>query len=204
MVRGTTSAAGFATDGARGPSRPRRRHVWAIGLSVVALVGGCGPAVPSGSGLVAFDDEGLRVALPVGWAAMRAGDVGHGNGRVLFYLSNQDMHGDCRDEGGQQFCWFPVDSLSAEGVLVIWSTSNCAGTACDLPDDERRLISGREAATTDETGMCFHIAATDESVYAVTVTPQRVDWIVVCAHTPGPVQRGEIASILDGVEWLTP
>jgi hypothetical protein len=89
-------------------------------------------------------------------------------------------------------------------VLLLWATSQCAGVACELPRGDRRLISGREAAAAPRTAMCDPIGATNEEVFAVAVTPQRVDWIVICARSPGDEEREAVASILDGVDWRTP
>jgi hypothetical protein len=200
MAQGPTSAAGFATDGARGPSRPQLRHMGAICLVVVALVGGCGPAVPSGSRMVAFDDEGLRLTLPPGWEEIRSSELGSDVGRTLFYLSNQTLRQDCAGDG----CGPPLDALLDGGMLVWWSSARCAGVGCELPGGERLLISGREAARGSDTGVCDAMGATEEKVYAVSVTPQRLDWIVICARSPADRQRAELASILDGIQWRTP
>ncbi len=204
MARGTTSAAGFATDGARGPSHPQLRHVGAICLVVVALVGGCGPAVPSGSRIVPLDGVGLRLTLPPGWEEIRSSEVSYGPVATLFYLSNQELHQDCHTTTDSQVCEAPVDGLVDGGVLVRWLSAQCAGVGCELPDGERLLVGGREAARGSDTGACDPIGATDEWVYAVTVTPQRLDWILVCARSPADRERAELASILGGIQWRTP
>ena len=200
MARGTTSAAGFATDGARGPSRLPLRLVRAICLMTVALVGGCGPAVPSGSSIVAFEDEGLRLTIPPGWDEIRSSEVRSDVGRTLFYLANQPLQQDCTGDG----CGPPLDALLDGGVLVWWSSARCAGVGCELPGGERLLISGREAARGSDTGVCDPLGSSEEKVYAVSVTPQRLDWIVICARSPADRQRAELAPILDGIEWRTP
>jgi hypothetical protein len=174
----------------------------AAALALIIL-GGCSASVtPTAGRIVAFDDLGLRVALPEGWEALRSSDPLSAEGGTLFYLSNQALEVDCGRTGGD--CALPLTELREGGVLMWWSTSPCAGVACELPDGERRLISGREAASAPDTGACGVINATEEDVFAVQVTPQRVDWIVVCARQPGAAERLAVASILEGVDWLTP
>jgi hypothetical protein len=181
------------------------RRGLACGILALSLLASCATPGPSGDPRVlALDDEGLRVSVPADWEAMRSGDVGFASGRVLFYVSNRALQADCGQEGGEQDCTLPVRALDDGGVLLLWATSACAGVVCNLPDGDRRLISGREAAAAPRTGMCEPIGATEEEVYAVTVTPQRVDWIVICARSPGDEERADLASILDGVDWRTP
>lgn len=171
-------------------------------LALILLVGCSRSASQSAQQVVAFDDVGLRITLAEGWEALRSTDTLSADGGSLFYLSNQSLEPDCVD--AQASCGLPLTELREGGVLVWWSTSSCAGVACELPDGKRRLIAGREAASAPHTGACPLVRATEEEVYAVTVTPQRVDWIVVCARKPGPAERSAVALILDGVEWRTP
>ena len=181
------------------------RRGLALGLFALSLTVSC--AAPTASGdprVLALDDEGLRVSVPGDWDAIRSSDVGFGSGRVLFYLSNQALEADCLQAGNESRCTFPVGALEDGGVLVLWATSGCAGVACELPSDDRLLISGREAAKAVDTGACEEIGATEEDVYAVTVTPQRVDWIVVCAREPTAAEQATVATILGAVEWRTP
>ena len=178
-----------------------------LAFSVLALSVVVSCAAPSASGdlrVLALDDEGLRVNVPAEWDAIRSSDVGFGAGRVLFYLSNQPMEADCLQAGEVPRCTLPVAALDDGGVLLLWATSGCVGVACELPGDDRLLISGREAARAVDTGTCDEIGASDEDVYAVTVTPQRVDWIVVCAREPTAAERAALATILETVDWRTP
>ena len=182
---------------------PRRRSAFAVGILALILLVGCArSASVSAQRVVAFDDVGLRITLPEGWDALRSTDPLSADGGSLFYLSNQALEPDCVDANGG--CSLPLSELRLGGVLVWWSTSPCAGVACELPEGERRLISGREAASAQATGACTLLRATEEEVYAVTVTPQRVDWIVVCTRRPGGAERSAVAAILDGVDWRTP
>jgi hypothetical protein len=171
-------------------------------LALILLVGCSRTPPPSARQVVAFDDVGLRITLPEGWEALRSTDPLSAEGASLFYLSNQSLEPDCVDADGS--CRLPLSELREGGMLVWWSTSSCAGVACELPDGERRLIAGREAASAPDTGACQLVHATEEEVYAVTVTPQRVDWIVLCARRPGTAERSALALILDEVEWRTP
>lgn len=171
-------------------------------LALIVLVGCAGSASRSAQRVVAFDDVGLRITLPEGWEALRSIDPLGAEGGSLFYLSNQALGPDCVGADGS--CGLPLSALRDGGVVVWWSTSRCAGVACDLPDGERLLIAGREAASAPDTGACPPVLATEEDVYAVTVTPQRVDWIVVCARLPREAERSAVAMILDGVDWRTP
>jgi hypothetical protein len=154
--------------------------------------------------VVAFDEVGIRLSLPAGWEEMRSSQISYGPASTLFYLSNQALHPDCHDSVDAYVCERPVDGLADGGMLVWWTTTRCAGVACELPAGKRLLISGREAARGADTGECDPLGATEEDVYAVTVTPQRVDWIVTCARAPGAADRAALASILDNVDWRTP
>jgi len=174
--------------------------VGALSIVLVAMLGGCGSVVPSGSRVVAFEDEGLRLTLPPGWEEIRSSEVGSEVGRTLFYLANQPLQQDCAGDA----CGPPVDALLDGRILVWWSSAHCAGVGCELPGGERLLISGREAARGSDTGVCDALGATEEKVYAVSVTPQRLDWIVICARSPTDDARAELASILDGIGWRTP
>jgi hypothetical protein len=170
---------------------------------VLMLLAACaGPASPPDGRVVAFDDAGLRITLPDGWEALRSADVGTPRGSSLFFVSNQALGPECAEARAR--CVLPVAELRDGGVLIWWSTVACAGVDCELPDGERRLISGREAAFAPDTGTCLLVNGTAEDVYAVMVTPQRVDWIVVCARRPGAGERAAVASILDGADWRTP
>ena len=173
-------------------------------LTLWLLVGCAAPALSGGPRVLALDGDGLRVSVPADWDATPSSDVGFGSGRVLFYASNQPLDTDCLQAADEPRCMLPLEALADGGVLLLWATSGCAGVACELPSDDRLLISGREAARAVDTGACEVIGATEEDVYAVTVTPQRVDWIVVCAREPTAAERAAVASILDTVDWLTP
>lgn len=182
---------------------PARRSGYSAGCLALILLAGCAGSAPlSAQRVVAFDDIGLRITLPEGWEALRSIDPLTADGGSLFYLSNQALEPDCAGADGS--CGLPLTELRDGGVLVWWSTSTCAGVACELPNGRRLLIAGREAASAPHTGACSLVLATEESVYAVTVTPQRVDWIVVCARLPDTVERSAVALILDGVDWRTP
>jgi len=177
----------------------------ACGIFSLWLLASCAtPDASGGTRVLALDDEGLRVSVPADWEAMRSGDVAFGTGRVLFYLSNRTLQADCGEKGGEGGCTLPVQALDDRGVLLLWATSACAGAVCELPDGDRRLISGREAAAAPRTGLCDPIGATHQEVYAVTVTPQRIDWIVICARSPGDEERAALDSILNGVDWRAP
>jgi hypothetical protein len=199
MARAAGAAPGCATAHGTGRPRLQLRHV-VVACVILLVLGGCGPAVPSGSRIVAFEDEGLRLALPPGWEEIRSSEVGSEVGRTLFYLANQPLQQDCAGDG----CAPPLDALLDGGVLVWWSSVRCAGVGCELPGGERLLIGGREAARGSDTGVCDAIGATEEKVYAVSVTPQRLDWIVICARSPTDDANAELASILDGIGWRTP
>jgi hypothetical protein len=173
-------------------------------LACWLLVGCAAPAASGGQRVLALDGDGLRVSVPGGWEATPSSDVGFGSGRVLFYASNQALETNCLQAVDEPRCTLPIEALADGGVLLLWATSRCAGVACELPSDDRLLISGREAARAVDTGACEVIGATEEDVYAVTVTPQRVDWIVVCAREPTADERAALATILDTVDWLTP
>ena len=89
-------------------------------------------------------------------------------------------------------------------MLVWWRSSNCAGSGCDLPEGDRLLVGGRQAVKTGGTHPCDVLGATRQEVYMVTVSPQRVDALVVCDRDASPAVRDQLAQMLEGVGWRTP
>jgi hypothetical protein len=135
----------------------KARRCLACGILALSLLASCAtPGASGGPRVLALDAEGLRVSMPADWEAMRSGDVGFASGRVLSYMSNRALQADCGQEGGEQACTLPVRALDNGGVLLLWATSACAGVVCNLPDGDRRLISGREAAAATTVPACLY------------------------------------------------
>jgi hypothetical protein len=97
-----------------------------------------------------------------------------------------------------------VAALDEGSLLVWWIMTTCAGATCELPYGERLLVGGREARKIERTHVCDELGATSEVAYVVTVSPQRLDAIVVCDNDAPASVQDELRSMIDSVNWRTP
>jgi hypothetical protein len=186
---------------------PRRVAIAAAALLVV-VAGACTSA--PGSSVLVADGGRFRVPLPEGWDS-RAIDRGAWvDGTTVALISSQPLDPQCSaasavastaSPGG---CTAPLASLRPGALLAWWHTTTCAGSGCELPEGERLLVGGRQAVRVTGTHQCDALAATDEAAYLVTVTPQRVDAIVVCERNASEAVRSQLAGLLEHVQWRTP
>jgi len=171
-------------------------------LALVLLVGCSGPVISGGAGQ--WDADGLRFTVPSGWELRASTMSPLGDSRRLFYLATQRLRDDCTGGATAQTCLLPVDELARGGVLVWWQATNCAGPACSLPDGELTQVGGRPAVIVATAQGCGAIGQTDATTYLVSVSPQRLDAVVVCSRDATAAAREALRSLLDAVEWRTP
>jgi len=171
-------------------------------LVLAAWLTACSTGAPGPSG-IRFEGDGMRFVAPPGWDVRTSIMVEDGPGSRVAYLANQPLHDDCT--GDPQVCPGPVDELRDDGILLIWLTTHCAGPACVPPDGTPTTVGRRIASIADVPGSaCPQVGQTEEAVYVVAVSPQRLDTIVVCARSPSVGTRATLRAFLDAVDWRTP
>jgi hypothetical protein len=178
-----------------------RGAAWLAGMVLLAA---CAPAiehpVPAGP---AFEGDDVRFVAPTGWEMRTSNNLTNGPGRVLVYLANQPL----RDECGmaESSCTAPlVDQLRTGGMLVVWATRSCAAQLCNLPSAPLLAIGNRRGVVTQADAGCEANPFTERSAYYVTVTPQRVDILLVCAREPSDATRSAFLGFLDAIQWRIP
>lgn len=183
---------------------PSRRWPTAL-LAAALLLAGCTTTPsPAYQNYLDVPDAGFRLPIPNGWGAAQAGLAQVGGLDLVAYLSNQELQVDCVDPADQSTCFGPVPYLADGALLAWWTTRDCAGTACELPDGERLLVGGREATRQRGTSICSRIGATDEVAYLVQVSPQRIDTILSCDRNAPAAVRQTLLDALAAVDWRTP
>lgn len=180
-----------------------RAHPGIAFLGLVVLVGCAGPAT-LGKGPARWDADGVRFTVPDGWEVRASTMAPLGDARRLFYIATQPLRDDCSGSAGAQICALPIDQLVPGGVLVWWHTTNCAGPACSLPGGDLTQIGGRAAVTVPAADGCAAIGQTAAAGYLVSVSPQRLDAIVVCSRDATAATLAALRAFLDVVEWRTP
>ena len=173
-----------------------------LALAIVALLVACAPsghATPAGS---PFEDDDVRFVAPTGWE-MRQPPLTDGAGGILVYVATQPISGECGL--GEPSCSNPLDDqLAPGGVLVIWATRYCAGRTCELPAAPLMSIGNRQGVMVPVEAGCESTAFTERSAYFVTVTPQRVDILLVCVRHPSGSTRSALLGFLDAIHWRVP
>jgi hypothetical protein len=160
-------------------------------------------APPAGHVLVA-DEARFAVTLPDGWDSRATDPADWADRRTVALISSQPLDPQCAATTDAGSCTAPVDSLDEGALLMWWLTTTCAGRACQPPDGERLLVGGRQAARIEGTHLCDALGATHEEAYLVTVSPQRLDAIVVCERDVADAVRAQLPDILERVDWRTP
>lgn len=175
-----------------------------LGLACVALLVACAPSiehpVPAGP---AFESDEVRFVAPTGWELREAAGPTNGTSNFFVFLANQAL----RDQCGlaEASCTAPlVEELRSGGMLVIWATRLCAGQSCNLPSAPLITIGNRQGVTSQVDSGCEGMPVTEQSAYYVTVTPQRVDILVVCARDPSDATRSAFLGFLDAIHWRIP
>jgi hypothetical protein len=169
----------------------------ALGL----LLLGCGPPTAN---VLELDRAGFRVTVPPDWDARGTDRSEWADGRTVALIASQPLEPQCRTSGSAQTCTAPVAALNEGGLLVWWLSENCAGAGCEPPDGERLLVGGRPATRISGSHLCDALGVTSERAYLVTVTPQRLDAIVVCERNASEATQAQLRNLLEHVSWRTP
>ena len=176
------------------------------GLACVALLGACASALdhPAPHG-PSFESDDFRFVAPTGWEFQPSTAASSADGGIVLYVANQPLRDDCAAASSQTTCQAPIDGeLRRGGVLITWVRHSCVAQGCDLPAAELISIGNRRGVRVPATQGCGGIGATDGSVYYVTVTPQRVDGLFVCARDPSDATGSALLGFLDAIQWRIP
>jgi len=65
-------------------------------------------------------------------------------------------------------------------------------------------VGDRQAAAVAAGSVCGTIGETESTAYVVSVSPQRLDALVICARAPSDATRAALAELLAGIDWRTP
>jgi hypothetical protein len=175
------------------------------GLACVVLLGACAAIEhPAPHGL-SFESDDFRFVAPTGWEFQPSTATFSADGGIVLYVANQPLHNDCAEAGSETTCQRPIDGeLRRGGVLITWVRHSCVAQSCDLPAADLISIGNRHGVRVPATQGCEGIGATDGSVYYVTVTPQRVDGLFVCARDLSDATRSALLGFLDAIQWRIP
>ncbi len=172
----------------------------------VALLAACAPALehPAPNG-PSFESDDFRFVAPTGWNIQPSTAAPGAEGGIVLYVANQTLRDDCPASGSVSTCQPAIDGgLRAGGMLITWVRHSCVADGCDLPVADLISIGNRQGVKVPATQGCEGIGATDGSVYYITVTPQRVDGLFVCARDPSDATRSALLGLLDAIEWRIP
>jgi hypothetical protein len=175
-------------------------------LACVVLLAACGPALdhptPGGE---SFESDDIRFVAPAGWEIQPStAEFSAGSGIVL-YVANQALRDDCPVSGSESSCRLPIDGeLERGGILITWVRHSCVAQGCDLPAADLISVGNRQGVRVPATQGCEGIGTTEGSVFYVTVTPQRVDGLFVCAREPSDGTRSALVGFLDAIQWRIP
>jgi hypothetical protein len=89
-------------------------------------------------------------------------------------------------------------------MLVVWASRSCAAQFCNLPSAPLLAIGNRQGVMATTDAGCEAMPFTERSAYYVTVTPQRVDILLVCARDPSDATRSAFLGFLDAIQWRIP
>ena len=178
----------------------------AVGVACIALLVGCAPTiehpVPGGP---SFESDEVRFVAPTGWTIQESFARYGGDGRIRFYLANQDLYADCQETAEALVCQPPLaDGLRRGGLLVTWVARTCVARGCELPSGPLIAIGNRQGVRVPLDSGCEETGFTERSAYYATVTPQRVDILLVCARDPSDATRSSFLGFVDAIQWRIP
>lgn len=177
----------------------------AVLLAGVVLLAACAPASHPAPGGPKVENDEVRFVAPTGWEVLRPTTASPGLDQVVAYLANQPLHEDCRDVGTEISCGSPLaDGLRAGGMLVVWAGRPCVAQSCVLPPETLIAIGNRQGVKTPVDAGCEGTGFSERSAYYATVTPQRVDILLVCARDPSDATRSAFLGFLDAIRWRIP
>jgi hypothetical protein len=175
-----------------------------VGLGVLLLVS-CASAQHPEPGGPSFESADVRFVAPSGWEVQEPTAGSPDLDQIAVYLANQPLHDDCREVGTEISCGSPLsDGLEAGGMLVIWAGRSCIGQSCTLPSETLISVGNRQGVRTASDAGCEGTGFTERFAYYVTVTPQRVDILLVCARDPSDATRSSFLGFLDAIQWRIP
>lgn len=177
----------------------------ALALAGVILLAACTAVdnpVPEGQ---AFEADDVRFVAPTGWEVRQPSGFQSQLNRTVVFLANQPLESECRAEGQGLACDSPLaDGLRAGGTLVSWVARACVAQHCDLPSGPLMQVGNRMGVHGPVDYGCEGDGYTERSAYYVTVTPQRVDVLLVCARDPSDATRSAFLGFLDAIHWRIP
>jgi hypothetical protein len=177
----------------------------AVLLAGVVLLAACTAVSHPVPGGQAFEADDVRFVAPAGWDVREpSGFQSHFN-RTVVFLANQPLGNECRQQGAGLACDSPLpDGLRAGGTMVWWVARACVAQDCDLPAGQLRQIGNRQGVHGPIEYGCDRDGYTERSAYYVTVTPQRVDVLLVCSRDPSDATREALLGFLDAIRWRIP
>jgi hypothetical protein len=175
---------------------------WLLVQAALLILAACSSPSRHASAGTQWDQQGVRFTAPAGWAVRTDGEDLPG-ATALAFISNQAIQ-DCSGDVDRPSCPPPILKLEAGGVLIAWYEAHCVAAGCNLPAGDQVLVGGRVAVRYPGPGLCDPLAASDEEVVAVTVSPQRVDLIVTCSRDANGSVRAAVAALFDSIQWRTP
>lgn len=174
-------------------------------MASCALLVACTAAdhpVPGGQ---PFEADDLRFVAPAGWQVRQPSGFQSAFNRTVVFLANQPLENECRVEGEGLDCRSPLaDGLREGGILVWWAARACAAQLCDIPPAPLIQIGNRQGVHGPIEYGCEDSGFTERSAYYVTVTPQRVDVLLVCARDPTDATREALLGFLAAIQWRVP
>lgn len=175
------------------------------GLAAIALLAACAAVQHPTPGGPSFESDDFDFVAPTGWEVQPSSAKSLVDGGIVLYLANQTLRDDCPASRTAITCHLPIDGgLRRGGILVTWVFHSCVAQGCDLPAAQLMAIGNRQGVRVPATRGCEGSGSTDGSVYYVTVTPQRVDALFVCAREPSDATRAAFLGFLDAIQWRIP
>jgi hypothetical protein len=89
-------------------------------------------------------------------------------------------------------------------MLVAWAGRPCVAQSCALPTETLIAVGNRQGVHAPADAGCEGTGFTERAAYYVTVTPQRVDILLVCARDPSDATRSAFLGFLDAIRWRIP
>ena len=152
-----------------------------------------------------FESGEVRFAAPTGWEVRQPTTGSPDLDQVVAYLANQPLREDCPEVRTAISCGTALtDGLRAGGIRVAWAGRPCVAQACALPTATLIAIGNRQGVRTPTDVGCEGTGFTERAAYYVTVTPQRVDILLVCARDPSDATRSAFLGFLDAIRWRIP
>ena len=173
----------------------------------IGLLAACASAIqPITPGGPSFQSDDFRFVAPTGWQVRPSMDPrSAARGRLVVYVASQPLRDDCTRVGAELVCRSPLlEELSPGGMLVAWTAAACVAQGCDLPEERLIAIGNRQGVRVPLESGCEGSGFTERSAYHVTVTPQRVDTLFVCARDPSDATRAAFLGFLAAIRWRIP